>query len=139
MLNATFNNISVISWRSDLLLEEAGVPEENHEPAASHWQTLSHNAVSSTPRLSGMQVKGGNDTTAGLSEIVLPHVKRWHNGIIIFHRKYSLILFLWLWCLTPLTNNISALSWRSFWLVWGNRGTHSTQPTCRKSLTNVIT
>ena len=25
------------------------VPEENHRPAASHWQTLSHNVVSSTP------------------------------------------------------------------------------------------
>ena len=26
----TFNNISVISWRSVLLVEETGVPEENH-------------------------------------------------------------------------------------------------------------
>jgi len=49
-VNATFNNISVISWRSDfLLVEETGVPGENHRPVASHWQTLSHN-VSSTPR-----------------------------------------------------------------------------------------
>ena len=31
--NATFNNISVISWRSILLVEETG---ENHRPAASH-------------------------------------------------------------------------------------------------------
>jgi hypothetical protein len=29
MLNATFNNISVISWRSSLLVEETGVPGEN--------------------------------------------------------------------------------------------------------------
>jgi hypothetical protein len=28
--NATFNNISVISWRSVLLVEETGGPEENH-------------------------------------------------------------------------------------------------------------
>jgi hypothetical protein len=34
--NATFNNISVISWRSALLVEETGVPGENHRPAASH-------------------------------------------------------------------------------------------------------
>ena len=27
-----------------------GVPGENHRPAASDWQTLSHNVVSSTPR-----------------------------------------------------------------------------------------
>ena len=26
-----------------------GVPVENHWPAASHWQTLSDNVVSSTP------------------------------------------------------------------------------------------
>jgi len=49
VFNATFNNISAISWRSVLLVEEAGVPGENHRPVASHWQTLSHNVVSSTP------------------------------------------------------------------------------------------
>ena len=51
-LNTTFNNISVISWRSVLLVDETWVPRENHRPAAIHWQTLSHNVVSSTPRLS---------------------------------------------------------------------------------------
>ena len=29
VLNDTFNNISVISWRSVLLVEETGVPREN--------------------------------------------------------------------------------------------------------------
>jgi hypothetical protein len=42
VFNATFNNISVISWRSVLLVEEIG---ENHWPVVSHWQTLSHNVV----------------------------------------------------------------------------------------------
>jgi len=36
VLNATFNNISVISWLSVLLVEETGVPGENHQPVASH-------------------------------------------------------------------------------------------------------
>jgi len=36
VVNATFNNISVISWRSVLLVEETGVPGENHCPAVSH-------------------------------------------------------------------------------------------------------
>jgi len=31
VFNATCNNISVISWRSVLSMEEIGVPEENHE------------------------------------------------------------------------------------------------------------
>ena len=48
VFNATFNNISVISWRSVLLVEETGVPGENHRPVASHYQALSHNVVSST-------------------------------------------------------------------------------------------
>jgi hypothetical protein len=30
VFNATFNNISVISWRSVLLVEETGGPGENH-------------------------------------------------------------------------------------------------------------
>jgi hypothetical protein len=35
VFNATFNNISVISWRPVLLMEETGVPGENHRPDAS--------------------------------------------------------------------------------------------------------
>ena len=50
VVNATFNNISVISWWSVLLVEATRVPGENHQPAASHWQTLSYSVVSSTPR-----------------------------------------------------------------------------------------
>jgi hypothetical protein len=47
VFNSTFNNISVISFQSVVLVEETG---ENHRPAASHWHTLSHNVVSSTLR-----------------------------------------------------------------------------------------
>jgi len=35
-VNATFNNISVISGRSVLLVEETGGPGENHRPVTSH-------------------------------------------------------------------------------------------------------
>jgi hypothetical protein len=34
VFNATFNNISAISWRPILVVEEAG---ENHRPWASNW------------------------------------------------------------------------------------------------------
>jgi hypothetical protein len=47
--NAIFNNISVISWRSVLLVGETGEPRESHLSAARHGQTLSHNVVFSTP------------------------------------------------------------------------------------------
>ena len=47
VFNTTFNNITAISWRSVLLVEET---RENHWPVASRIQTLSHNVVSSTHR-----------------------------------------------------------------------------------------
>jgi hypothetical protein len=50
VINATFNNILIISWRSVLLVEEPRVPGENHWPASSHWQMFSHNVLSRTPR-----------------------------------------------------------------------------------------
>jgi len=43
VFSATFNKVSVISWRSILLVE-------NHQPVASHWHTFSYNVVSSTHR-----------------------------------------------------------------------------------------
>jgi hypothetical protein len=36
VFNATFNNISAISWWSVLLVEETGVLGENHRPVANH-------------------------------------------------------------------------------------------------------
>ena len=45
VFNATFNNISAISWRLVFLVKETGGPGENHRPFASHWQTLSHNVI----------------------------------------------------------------------------------------------
>jgi len=36
VFNATFNDISAISWQSVLLVEETGVSGENQQPVASH-------------------------------------------------------------------------------------------------------
>ena len=36
VFNATSNNISVLSWRSVLLVEETELPGENHPHAANH-------------------------------------------------------------------------------------------------------
>ena len=35
--DATFSNISVISWRPVLVVDEARVPRQNHRPWASNW------------------------------------------------------------------------------------------------------
>jgi len=49
VFDTTFTNILVISWRRDILMKKNGIFGENHQPAASHWQNLLHNVVSSTP------------------------------------------------------------------------------------------
>jgi len=49
VFNSTFNNISVIWWRSVLLVEKTGVPEKTTD-LSQVTDTLSHNVVSSTPR-----------------------------------------------------------------------------------------
>jgi hypothetical protein len=43
VFNTTFSNISVS------FIGGTGEPGGNHRPAASNWETLSHNVVSSTP------------------------------------------------------------------------------------------
>ena len=51
VLNATFNNISVISWR-----KETGVPWENHRPVASHWQNVSMCCIEYTLPRTGFEI-----------------------------------------------------------------------------------
>ena len=56
VFNATFSNISIISWRSVLLVEETGVRGKNHRPALPQvTDKLYHNVVSSAPRLRGIR------------------------------------------------------------------------------------
>ena len=53
VINTTFNNISVISWRSVLLVGKTGGPGENHRPVTNRRQTLSIN-------VSYLQITCGN-------------------------------------------------------------------------------
>jgi hypothetical protein len=84
---ATFNNISVISWRSVLLMEETGVSGENHQPATSHWQTVSHNVVS-------LSVTCGRSVVlSGYSDWHLTICKGSHEAhykLAIFYNTYSI-------------------------------------------------
>ena len=51
IFNATFNNISITSWRSVVLVEETEIARENRWHVTSHWQTLSHNVVTTRVHL----------------------------------------------------------------------------------------
>ena len=73
VFNATFNNISFISWRTVLLLEETGGPRENLWPVASHWQTLSHNVV----LLALIEIRTHNIVVIGTDCIVVNPTTIW--------------------------------------------------------------
>jgi hypothetical protein len=46
VFNATFNNISVVSWPPGLVVEEAGVPGENHRPIILSHSKLDYKPIS---------------------------------------------------------------------------------------------
>jgi hypothetical protein len=54
VFNTTFNNISVISWQSVLLVEEIGETAENPRLATSHRHTLSHMLYQAHLAMSGI-------------------------------------------------------------------------------------
>jgi hypothetical protein len=40
VFNVTFSNISAISWRPVVVMEEAGVPGKNYRPLANNWKNF---------------------------------------------------------------------------------------------------
>jgi hypothetical protein len=86
VFNATFDNISAISWRSVLLVEETGVPGENHR----YWQTLSHNVVSITTTTAPTSLKGKVFNTAHQNKTkYYMHVKLFSYKSIGIHQHGS--------------------------------------------------
>ena len=59
-------NIWIISWRSDLLVEETWVYGEDHRPAASQWQTSS--GEDHRPAASQWQTSSGEDHRPATSQ-----------------------------------------------------------------------
>ena len=95
VFDATFKNNSVMLCRSVLLPEET---RENHRPAANHWQTLSHNVVSSTPclELSICFIAGENHWPAtnhgqSLSHNVVSSTPRLELSILSFSLTYLIV------------------------------------------------
>ena len=114
MFNATFNNISVISWRLVLLVRETVVPGENHWPIASHWQILSDNVVLSTPRhkrdSNSAQNKKSESITLFLKLHYMLHRRLLIVLLIYVHVYWYLINGQNLWIIYKSTDSISLLT-----------------------------
>jgi hypothetical protein len=122
VFSSTFNDISVITWWSVLLVEETG---ETHWSTASHWPTLSHNAVSSTPRLSGIRLRNVNDV---IGTDCICSSKSKHHPITTTTAPimlYTYQLLVWrVMVFNVIFNNISVTSWWSVLLVEEIRDNH---------------
>ena len=74
VFHVTFSNISAISWRPVLVLEEAEVPGENHQPWASNWQALSFAAANRVHPFCNLQSRARTHAVLviGLHELLDP-------------------------------------------------------------------
>jgi len=53
-------NATLFQQYFSYIMSVSFIDRGNHRPTASHWQTLSHNVVSSTPRLSVIRTHNVN-------------------------------------------------------------------------------
>ena len=84
VFNATFNNMSVILWWP-VLMKETGVHGEFHGPVASHYQTLSHNVVSNTPRPYGIRTHKVSGVRNTITAQLYKYSKPESRNKFIFH------------------------------------------------------
>ena len=78
MIEATFNNISALSWWSVLLVEETRVPVENNRPVVSHWKPFSDKVHRVYLAMSGVRthnVSGYRHYNNNSSQIFYPEVQ----------------------------------------------------------------
>jgi hypothetical protein len=119
VFNATFNNISALSWRSVLLVEETAGPGENHRPAASHYILYHNNVVHLTLMVIGTDCIGScKSNYHTITVTTAPDMYRWNIQFWLACNAmsfYTIVLYF---------NNIHVLSLLFFWVLCGLRCIH---------------
>ena len=119
-----------------LLVEETGVPRQNHWPTAtaSHWLTLSHNVLLSTPHLSGIRA---HNVSGDRTDCICSCKSNYHMRVPLSTRHFMHVL----WaigverCLNQYLNYIAAVCF-----IWQQNSEQLEKITdLRKSLKNFIT
>jgi hypothetical protein len=136
VLNATFNNISAISWWSVLLVEETGGPGENHRPAASHWQVYHIKLYMYTSLCSRFEqttsVVIGTDCIGSCKDIAEILLKVALSTIRHTNKQTNQCLSL----LCNISWSTASMTDRGYFLTYSYL-TRRKPPTCRKSLTSL--
>ena len=70
-------------------MEENGVPGGRHRPVASHWQTLLHNVVSSTPWLSMIQTHNVSGGRHWLHSYTPNYLNQYENQLLTNSCQYN--------------------------------------------------
>jgi hypothetical protein len=104
----TFNNISVILWRSFLLVVETEIPGENHRSVVSHWQTLSHNVIEYALPWPGFELTIIKQDRQNLLRLPMPILIIKSFRTVNVNNKYILYLFIFQ-ILGPMANNSNQL------------------------------
>ena len=99
VFNATFSNISAISWQPVLVVEEAGGPAENHRPRASNWKNFITCGCESSALFSSPDPKGHVSYCHHLASVVrrklfqksspLKVLKQWKPNLVWIITKVS--------------------------------------------------
>ena len=132
VFNATFNNISAISWRSVLFVVVTEVPGENHQSAAYHWQTLSHNVVSSRSRLSEIRTILVGISTDYISSCNPTTMRSRQPLIVNIYIEYQIVKKI-VNSLLCVVSQFSRISW-----TISNRKIYNTANICHHTLTKML-
>jgi hypothetical protein len=119
VFSATFNNISVISWLSDLLMEKARVPGENHDLSPITDKLLNLQLpMQSVPITTLVEFESRLVEVYSIQHYVINFVSDLRKVVVFSgYSKHQIGVRVKIMVCIATFNNISVISWQSDLLV----------------------